>query len=284
LQAAGYLDYGYYHYGMSRYNDSMFGWAGHTRDGNKMFADALALKHNLTLWRNLSDIVRAIMFIRNGKWENIRDIHKINALTKESRAYFTKYCFSLHSKMIPFSNIVIIPHSESEVKEIEVQLEDKNMATRRQILVNNMNNQGPLMTYQNSSKVLNLYTVELFEEVFMKDDLTKNCTEYPNDQYGSYSDCDLHYGLTRLAQEVGPGFLPLWASTNLSRVTGWPVYLDWARSPLHVNLANGFQLSDCRLPCRITKTMSKFQGSMATSQYYGISVGFKGDIQVTTTR
>ena len=94
--------------------------------------------------------------------------------------------------MIPFSNIVIIPHSESEVKEIEVQLEDKNMATRRQILVNNMNNQGPLITYQNSSKALNLYTVELFEEVFMKDDLTKNCTEYPNDQYDSYNDCDSH--------------------------------------------------------------------------------------------
>ena len=185
--------------------------------------------------------------------------------------------------MIPFSTIGIIPHSE--VQEIEVQLEDKNLATRRQIMFNNMNNQGPMMTYQNSSsRVLNLYTVKLFEEVFMKEDLTKNCTEYPNDQYDSYNDCDLHFGLTRLAQEVGPGFLPLWASTNVSSVTVGPIHLDWTRHPMHVNLVNGIQLSDCRLPCKIFKTMSKFQGSLASSKYYGISVAFKGDIQVTTTR
>ena len=212
MQAAGYTDYGYYHYGISKYNGSMFGWAGHTKDGNKIFADALALKHNLTLWRNLSDIVSGIMFLRNGKWESTKDISEINALSKQSRAFFTKYCFSLNSSMIPFSAIGIIPHSE--VKEIEIQLEDKNLATRRQIMANNMNNQGPLMTYQNSSMALNMYMVELSEEVFMKDDLTKNCTDYPNDQYKSYDDCDLHYGLSRLSEETGPDFLPLWASVT----------------------------------------------------------------------
>ena len=198
---------------MSKHNRSLFGWAGHTSDGNKIFDDALSLKHNLTVWRNLSDIVSAIMFLRNGKWESIKDIRDINALTKDSRAYFTKYCFYLNSAMIPFSAIGIFPRSE--VKEIEIQLEDKNLATRRQIMSNNMNNQGALMTYQNSSMVLNLYMVELYEEVFMKDDLTKNCTEYPNDQYDSYDDCDLHYGLSRLSEEVGPDFLPLWAAASV---------------------------------------------------------------------
>ena len=197
------------------YNSSMFGWAGHTSDGNKMFSDALALKHNLTLWKSLSDVVSILSFVRNGKWEFVRDIHEINALTKESRTYPTKYCFSLYSsEMIPFSTIAITPRSE--VKEMEIQLEDKNLVTRRQLLVNNMNNEGALMTYQNSSKALNLYTVELSEEVFMKEDLTKNCTDYPNEQYNSYDDCDLHFGLSRLAQEVGPGFVPLWPRLGIN--------------------------------------------------------------------
>ena len=52
----------------------------------------------------------------------------------------------------------------------------------------------------------------------------------------------------------------------------------------HVNLVNGFQLSDCKLPCKIVKIKSKFQGSLASSIYSGISVAFKADIKVITTR
>ena len=148
-----------------------------------------------------------------------------------------------------------------------------------------MNNEGALLTYQNSSRGLHMYTVELFEDVFIKEDLTKNCTNYPNTQYNSYNDCDLSFGLTRLAQEVGPDFLPLWASDDSSKVTAGPVFFNMTPGyNTHLNLANGLQLSDCKMPCKIIKTKSKFQGSLPSSAYYGISVTFKADIQVTTTR
>ena len=247
-----------------------------------MYDDAILLKKNLTLWRNLSDIVSSLSVLRNQEWEMTTDSEGVNAFTMESRAYFSQWCFSLNTTIIPFSTFSIQP--SSQVKEIEIQFDNKDLASRRQILVHNMNHEGAMMKYQNSSRALYMYTVELFEEVFIKEDLTKNCTDYPNAQYNSYKDCDLSFGLSTLAQNVGPDFMPLWASDDASKVTVGPVFFNVTSGyNTHLNLANGLRLSDCKMPCKIIKTKSKFQGSVASSASYGISVTFKKDIQVTTT-
>ena len=171
----------------------------------------------------------------------------------------------------------------SEIKEIEIQLEDTNLRTRRQILFHEMNDEGPLITYSNTNKVLHMYTVELYKEVFVEEDLTKNCINYPTDLYNSYNDCDWQFGRTRLAKEVGPDFTPLWATDNMTSVTGEPVFLKSAKAQFtHMNLGNGLQLSDCKVPCVVMKTKSKYQGSVKT-KYEGVSLSFKEDIQVTTT-
>jgi hypothetical protein len=228
----------------------------------------------------LSDAVDILYFLKDGDWELKIDIQEIDALVKGYTSYINMLCFSLNSSMVPFTTINVRP--SPKVKEIEILLEDKNLKTRRQIMMNRMSNEGPLLSNSNTKGVLNLYTVELHEEVFVKEDLTKNCIDYPTDQFESYDDCDWQYCRSRLTQEIGPDFMPLWAADNISSVTAEPVLLTEKGLNTHINLVNGLQLSDCKLPCKIMKTQSKYQGSVTTA-YEGVSVSFKEDIQVTTT-
>ena len=171
-----------------------------------------------------------------------------------------------------------------KVNKMTIQLNDKNLYCRRQILQHKTNNEGDLLIYENSSKAMNIYVVEVFEEKFVKEDLTKNCIDYPTETYQDYDDCDLQFGLSKLAHDVGPNFRPLWASDNMSMVTTKPILLTTlsAAFTTHWNLASGILLSDCKLPCTTVKTKSGYYGSTKTSNN-GVSMIFKKDIQVTTT-
>ena len=173
---------------------------------------------------------------------------------------------------------------KTKVNKMTIQLNDKNLYCRRQILQHKTNNEGDVLIYQNSSDALNIYIVELFEEKFVKEDLTKNCTDYPTETYQNYDDYDLQFGLSKLAHDVGPNFRPLWASNNMSMVTTTPTLLAINSSAFttHWNLASGILLSDCKLPCTTVKTKSGYYGSTKTS-YSGVSVIFKKDIEMPTT-
>ena len=79
---------------------------------------------------------------------------------------------------------------KTKVNKMTIQLNDKNLYCRRQILQHKTNNEGDILIYKNSSNAMNIYIVELFEEKFVKEDLTKNCIDYPTETYQNYDDCD----------------------------------------------------------------------------------------------
>ena len=125
------------------------------------------------------------------------------------------------------------------------------------------------------------------EEVFEEEDPIKNCTNYPNNKYETYNDCDRQSALSTLGTEISPAFYPYWAAPdkNFSLVATDPIYLDASSKGnfLHTTYVTGVKTTNCRLSCKTTKTFSKFISNQETFFGSGLYVTFNPDMQVTRT-
>ena len=284
LEEAGYDSYIDYQYGQSKYNKSLYGWGGHTQDGGTKYQDAGDLLHQLTLFPNLSDIVTSVNFIGYNDWDEITEIHKINSLVETSRYYFSQFCFLLKPKTKFVPGMSVYLHNNLAIDEAEIVLIDINLFSGRTILQHTLNNEGTKVkiTYKNNCQTCygQRFGIQIHQEVFDEEDLTKNCTIYPTAEYQSYNECDQKKGLAMLENMYGTGFTPIWAVENASEVSAKSSFV--VNKAINVNLANGRSLSDCLLPCTVTKTSTRQVDDFKVPNQ-GFSLYFKDQMQVTTT-
>ena len=66
------------------------------------------------------------------------------------------------------------------------------------------------------------YALRIKQNVFLEEDKTKNCRVYPNDEFGTYSECD--QAMVRYAREEMPDIMPFWLSDHLDNVTTQAVH------------------------------------------------------------
>ena len=164
--------------------------------------------------------------------------------------------------------------------EIEILLKDAGIFTKRTLLEHltkyNGSKAGTKIEAQDN-KVKD-FIVEVSQEVFAEEDVTKNCSLYPNKRHRSYGQCDTEYTRTVFADSFGPDFRPLWIENNLKGVTGltYPGPLDYTPN---FNLILGIQLSDCRAPCTTTRTYTEEVGEYMRANP-GVGVNFVKDMQV----
>ena len=78
----------FYHFGMSRYNPSLFGWGGHTGEVVRVYADPSVLEEKLALWRNLSDIVSYVVTLESSFWRIMNDIKLINLMVETTKQFY----------------------------------------------------------------------------------------------------------------------------------------------------------------------------------------------------
>ena len=71
------------------------------------------------------------------------------------------------------------------------------------------------------SGMLNKYVMEISENIYNELDESKNCRNYPDEQFASYFECEEHF-----MQEIclGYGVAPIWLFGDLKKVTRDPVY------------------------------------------------------------
>ena len=284
LQEAGYQDYVYYQYGQSKYNSSLFGWAGHTKDGNSKYADVGLLQKRLIMFSNLSDIVQSFIHVGYSQWDTITDKEKLNSLVETSRYYFSQFCFTLKPNIKVVPGITVYLHNNLSITEAEIVISDKMLFSGRTIIAHTLNHEGRKikLNYEKDCQACygKRFGIKINQEVFDIEDLTKNCTTYPTADFKDYNECDQQKGIATLEGTFGNGFTPLWASDNTSKVTAKPSF--GVNKAINNNFANGRLLSDCLLPCTITKTTTTHHDDF-TSPHQGISLYIKDQMPVTTT-
>ena len=90
------------------------------------------------------------------------------------------------------------------------------------------------------------FVIKLKENIFVEEDISKNCVNYPHGKYASYNECDEDF----LGSAIPPGLVPIWSGSNFENVTT-SLYVKNIAHPLYDygDLADGTQKSACLLPC-----------------------------------
>ena len=97
---------------------------------------------------------------------------------------------------------------------VQVLLEGKGIETSRDVYDNMLLASGdPIDTEPGS---LTKYVLKIDQKLFVEEDTSKNCRNYPNKDFDSYAACDDHYmkSLCNVA-----GLLPIWLTDDINEVT-----------------------------------------------------------------
>ena len=135
------------------------------------------------------------------------------------------------------------------------------------------------------NQILYMYTMEIKQDIYVEDDLTKSCSVYPTLQYTSYDQCDMEYVREKTAAVFGSDFIPIWATTDINKVTKKAVLTEelwWKWNYPTYNYGFGTFRSPCKLPCTSTQTNTKLS-EVLSAPIPMILVTFEDTMQVTRT-
>ena len=62
------------------------------------------------------------------------------------------------------------------------------------------------------------YMVEISKNVFVPEDPSKRCTNYPTDVFQSYKECDNRF-MSNLLSRVSPDLVPIWLTDDMDNVS-----------------------------------------------------------------
>jgi hypothetical protein len=124
------------------------------------------------------------------------------------------------------------------------------------------------------------YIVNLKKNVFVEEDPSKNCQDYPNADFETYGECDDHF-MKEYVATSSPGLVPIWLTEDLDNVTTLDI-IDYQYD--YDNLYDGTKLSDCPLPCTTISTKTSLLSDYITGDgSTTIDITFSSTVQVTTT-
>ena len=134
------------------------------------------------------------------------------------------------------------------------------------------------------------YVVTLRQNIYVEEDKSKGCKNYPFNDFPTYGSCDLEFVIRSLG-DVGPSqFLPFWATKNWSLVTKlavlnkdkvYNVSVPWNKN--FECIFDGTAVSDCPVPCLSTSAEAKEEDVSITDDGSDIDITFFETILVTTT-
>ena len=125
------------------------------------------------------------------------------------------------------------------------------------------------------------YVIKLKENIFVEEDLSKNCVNYPHGKYESYKACDDAF----LISALPPGLVPIWSVDTMENVTTKLYIEELPNTPYdYEDLHDGTQISPCLLPCSTISIESRLLAEkMSRGNFSTISLTFSQSISVTTT-
>ena len=217
--------------GQSYSNSSLIGWGGHSAQGTH---------------ENVTDMLeKAVM---DYKIEDLVKFIKIDTLSREEISVSAKdnlvrkginypgNCYTLdltplHSVVEKGIARIIMGLSVS----VEVYLLGKTLDSRRNLRSNTFYTQG--LPIRPKHRIWSSYIVKTQEVVYVEEDKSKECRNYPNPEFQSFGECDDQGAKNFLAKHF-PNIIPVWLTDNMASVTTRAVIEKGKRqlNPLKKNL------------------------------------------------
>ena len=154
-----------------------------------------------------------------------------------------------HADMITFN---FDPDEESSV---EVAIEDRLSALERDNPEAKRGFLGPVIEHKLNAKAFTKYVVEFTQSVFVEEDPSIGCKDYPWEGFSSFDDCDKEKMQGWVTNKYN--FLPFYMAKVESNATEGPVKVDFNchenTSPEAYAHYNGYIKSACPIPCTQTQ-------------------------------
>ena len=214
LFEVGYSGLWQYFKGKSRFNSAVFGWAGHTYEN--------------TTWGSVGEtfekvrinaVVEIMVKLNTEEYLSFGDQVYLGRINYPYNCYTLNLArnSSLKGKGVKTMNIRL--KTEQAFQALQIQLQGKTLATQRDIFDQTVFSTGDSLTAKSGEH--RKFAVRIEETIFVEEDDSKNCREYPNSDFASYSDCDDHFTRSICSKA---GLVPIWIADQLDNVTAHAVF------------------------------------------------------------
>jgi hypothetical protein len=278
LNEAGYDTIIDYFVGWSKYNPPIHGWAGHTNTSGVQ--RSVVETFSKVRSHVMREIIRRIdIQLVNLEW--IR-INVSDATLK--RVNFPDNCYTLditENPDVKENGIwkMRLYFAKKLNSSVLITVAGDSLACDRIIGVHGFYSTGDTIEKHNDGMITE-YLLEMKKNVFIEEDLTKECRNYPSSDYASYRDCDDQYMKDYVAARQ-PGLVPIWLTDDMENASTH--YVSTEKKYLNY-LFKGEYLSDCLLPCTTFRSESKFVGKFKfKGRSTWMNIRFSQTVQVTTT-
>ena len=128
---------------------------------------------------------------------------------------------------------------------------------------------------------LSHYIMRIKKNIFVEEDPSKNCRNYPNSDFASYKECDYEYMREKVKEDFpGLSLTPPWLTEDLDNVTIAPVPTPRGASALELQrLSQGMDTSNCPLPCTTFSTETKLANKI--NDGLGFALELKQTVEVS---
>ena len=216
LYEYGYADYYRFFLGQSRFNESTYGWAGHTNSSENLgTVEEVLSKVSTRRLENLLEYVH--VWTRTGE-EIAIPLENL----KPSRVSYPRNCYSLDLSIVvevrgKSIEELHLRFSDLEEHTIEIQFAGHGLHTNRFIKDHAFLSTGKAINIDGTGR-FEEYLVKISQRIFVEEDPSQNCKNYPTPEFSSYGQCDETF-LRNLLKVHHSHLKPIWLTDDLSEVT-----------------------------------------------------------------
>ena len=216
IHEAGYSKLFNYFRGESASNGSVYGWAGHggaPRTVEEVVARVRAHTQDqvitrIKVWTMEQQFVNiSLDSVRLWRMNYPYNCYSLDLATvREVREMGVKQVF-IYFPILANSSV-------------ELLLQGSTLACNRDIKSHKFYSSGSNIQLEDLGQPMDkAYVVELRENVYVEEDASKNCRNYPTPEFASYRDCDDHFMKDFISTFDPPDLVPIWLTDDLRNVT-----------------------------------------------------------------
>ena len=212
LQEVGYEDTWRYFLGQSMFNQSVYGWAGHSEDSGTIGTVSEVLAR-------VSDFKIENIFDRVFVWTDEEFIDIPWEHLTASKINYPDNCHSLALSSVPEMKDERIQQAFFYIKDFEnhtinIPFNGATLDCRRNIREHSFQASGDAIKLEKEKHVSRAYMVNIAQRVFVEEDPEESCRDYPNEEFLSYQHCDDQFVRSRLN-----GLTPVWLTEDFAEVS-----------------------------------------------------------------
>ena len=201
-----------YFIGRSRFNKTVVGWAGHTKD----YGTVGSVEEVLDKVRNhkVDDVIKGISFnFENETLDDILVTAHLNRVNYPQNCY-TVNLTKLNKARRETMKTLWMYFKRGKTKKITIHLQGRTLATNRDVFDNTYNTVGDEIFVESGKS--RKYAVGISKNIYLEEDKSKNCRNYPNPDFVSYLECDEQY-MRNICDSVN--LAPVWLYGDFKKVT-----------------------------------------------------------------